>query len=510
MNINDSKTLRCENFMNPNLKNQWDNIDWKEAEMRVNRLQIRIAKATKEKDWNLIKRLQYLLTHSFYAKAIAVKAVTGNKGKRTAGIDGEIWQSPTAKMKAVLSLTDKNYKAKPLKRIYIPKPGKKKKRPLSIPTMYDRSMQALYAMALSPVAETLADTTSFGFRKYRNTHDACTYAFLTLNGKSSAKWVLEADIKACFDTISHEWLIEHIPMDKSILKQFLKAGYIFNRNLFPTDRGAAQGGIISPILANMTLDGIEAMLAETFWKCPKGKINKRTCNTEKVNLTRYADDLIITAKSKETALKVKILLVKFLNKRGLELSEEKTKITNINNGFDFLGWTFRKFRGILLIKPSEESINRLNEKVGTIIHKAKAWKQVNLIQKINPILRGWANYHRHVVSKEVFSRQIHILWNQLYAWAKRRHHDKAKQWIKDKYWHRENGRDWIFKTEEIKLYDISSTPITRFIMVKLDKNPYLDREHFEQMKLFKNGRNNSFQTTIFQFPIFELPDTERV
>ena len=385
MNARNSTTHNCENLANGNFQIQWEKINWKKAEASINGLQVRIAKATKDGRWNLVKRLQYLLTHSFYAKALAVRTVTENQGKRTAGIDGEIWATPAAKIKAVLFLTDKSYKAKPLRRIYIPKPGKRTKRPLSIPTMQDRAMQALYAITLSPVAETLADSTSFGFRKFRSAHDACNYAYITLRDKHSAEWILESDIKACFDNISHEWLVENIPMDKSVLRQFLKCGFVFNRHLFPSDRGTPQGGVISPILANMTLDGIEKMLAEKFWKCPRGRIHKPSCNKRKVNLTSYADDLVIIADSIEIALVIKEMLTDFLKVRGLELSEEKTKIIHINEGFQFLGWTFRKFHGKLLVKPSKESIKRLNDKVGSVIREAKAWTQDNLIRKINPI-----------------------------------------------------------------------------------------------------------------------------
>ena len=222
------------------LSMQWKTIDWKKAEQEVNRLQVRIVKATQEKKWNTVKRLQYLLAHSFYAKALAVRRVTTNKGKKTAGVDGEIWSTPAMKMRAVMSLTDKGYKAKPLRRVYIEKKDKKKKRPLGIPTMYDRAMQALYALALEPVAETTADTKSFGFRKGRCCQDDCEYIFTALSRKVSPEWVLEGDIKGCFDNISHEWLVENIPMDKSILKQFLKAGFIFKGELFPTEDGTPQ------------------------------------------------------------------------------------------------------------------------------------------------------------------------------------------------------------------------------------------------------------------------------
>lgn len=200
------------------LEYQWKLIDWKKAEAEVNRLQARIAKATQEKKWNTVKRLQYLLTHSYYAKVLAVRKVTTNKGKNTPGVDKELWNTPAEKMRGVLTLTDTGYKAKPLRRVYIEKKGKKAKRPLGIPCMYDRAMQALYALALDPVSETTADPKSFGFRKGRCAQDACEYIFGALSKKCAPKWILEGDIKGCFDHISHDWLTEHIPMDKSVLK----------------------------------------------------------------------------------------------------------------------------------------------------------------------------------------------------------------------------------------------------------------------------------------------------
>jgi len=226
MNVRISITSQDEKLTNMQLGNQWNNIDWKKVEKHVNRLQIRITKAVKECKWYLVKKLQYLLTHSYYAKLLATRKPTQNTGKRTAGVDGETWSSSKAKMKAALNLTDKKYVAKPLKRVFIEKPGKKKKRPLGIPTMYDRAMQSLYAMALEPIAEATGDRTSFGFRKFRSSHDACEQVFVCTCKKNSPEWILEGDIKGCFDNISHQWLTDNISMDKSILKQFLKAGYV--------------------------------------------------------------------------------------------------------------------------------------------------------------------------------------------------------------------------------------------------------------------------------------------
>ena len=335
------------------LSAQWKNIDWHKAEQEVNRLQIRIVKATQQKDYNAVKRLQYLLTHSFYAKALAVKRVVTNDGRRTPGVDGVLWNTPAKKMAAVLSLTDKGYRARPLRRMYIEKKDKKKKRPLGIPTMYDRAMQALYALALEPVAETTADGRFFGFRKGRCAQDACEYLFHALSRKHvSPKWVLEGDIKGCFDHISHDWLLANIPMDKNILKQFLKAGFIYQRELFPTEEGTPQGGIISPILANMTLDGIEKKLVERFHTNALGKVDSRFKNAHKVNFVRYADDFVVTAATPELALEAKELIREFLAERGLELSDEKTVVTNIDDGFDFLGWNFRKYNEKLIIKKN--------------------------------------------------------------------------------------------------------------------------------------------------------------
>ena len=248
MNVSNSTTPTGERLTDTQLKIQWKDIDWKTVTDNVNRLQVRITKAVNQGNRHSVKRLQYLLTHSFYAKLLAIKKVTQNKGTRTAGIDGEKWTAPEAKMNATLNLSDTKYKAKPLRRVYIEKYGKTEKRPLSIPTMHDRAMQALYALALNPVAETTADRASFGFRKNRSTHDACAQAFNCLSKMNSARWVLEGDIKGCFDNINHEWLLDNIPMDKSILKQFLKAGFVYNRHLNPSKSGTPQGGIISPIL----------------------------------------------------------------------------------------------------------------------------------------------------------------------------------------------------------------------------------------------------------------------
>ena len=469
------------------LEHQWKSIDWKKAEAEVSRLQARIAKATQEKKWNTVKRLQYLLSHSYYAKALAVRKVTTNKGKNTPGIDKELWNTPAVKMRNVLILTDKGYKAKPLRRVLVEKPGKKKKRPLGIPCMYDRAMQALYALALDPVSETTADEKSFGFRRGRSAQDACEYIFTALSRRTSPEWVLEGDIKGCFDHISHDWLIDHIPMDKSVLKQFLKAGFVFQNELFPTDEGTPQGGVISTILANMALDGMQKVLSDRFHTNRLGKIDLRFKNAHKVNLVRYADDFIVTAATKEIAEEAKEIIRGFLCTRGLELSEEKTLITHVDDGFDMLGWTFRRFKEKLIVKPSKKSVKALNASLhNTVLERGKAWRQEDLIRVLNRQLRGWANYHQSVCAKDAFSRTDHILYEMLWCWAKRRHPKKNRKWITANYWYSKGLRNWVFSTKNAELIRLGEVPIIRHTKVRMSANPYLDSEYFIQRKI-QNG-----------------------
>jgi len=476
-----------EKLTNIQLKAIWNSIEWHKVEKHVNRLQVRITKAVTQRKWNLVDRLSYLLTHSYYAKLLAVRKVTQNKGKRTAGIDGIRWKTPEAKIKAALSLTDKRYKAKPLKRIYIEKYGKKEKRPLGIPTIYDRAMQALYTLALNPYAEATADSTSFGFRKYRSAQHACATIFNRISRKCDAQWILEGDIKGCFDNISHEWLLDNIPMDKSILKQFLKAGYVSKHILFPTNSGTTQGSIISPILSNITLDGIEKIL-DTKYHSKNNKISRRIASKYQVNVVKYADDFIVTARTREIAEEVKVLIGNFLKQRGLELSNEKTQITHINNGFDFLSWNFRKYNGKLLIKPSKKSIEKITRNISDVIRNGKTWTQQDLIDTLNPVITGWSNYHQGVVSKSIFSKIDSRIWNMLWKWAKRRHPHKSKKWIASKYWQTIGNRKWTFASGNTQLKYLSNTRIIRTIPIKLDKNPYLDKEYWFGYKTKERNR----------------------
>ena len=451
----------------------WHAINWQKAHHHVRRLQARIVKATQEGKWGKVKALQRLLTHSFSGKALAVRRVTENQGKNTPGVDRVIWNTPQKKLNGVYSLRQRDYHPQPLRRIYIPKKNGKK-RPLGIPCMRCRAMQALYLLALDPVAETTADPNSYGFRPGRSTADAIEQCFIALGKHLSAQWILEGDIKGCFDAISHEWLLTHIPMEKAILKKWLKAGYMEQHVLHPTKEGTPQGGIISPVLANLTLDGLEKKLNELYPK-PKAGYNA------KVNFVRYADDFLVTGISKELLEKeVKPLVEQFMSERGLTLSPEKTVITHIREGFDFLGQNVRKYkagkRDKLLVKPSKKNVQAHLEKVRDIIKKNKALPAGKLILLLNPIIRGWAQYHQHVVSKKIFNSVDDAIYQLLRRWAKRRHPKKSKTWIEKKYFTTIGGNNWVFYGEvdgrKYYLMDATSILIKRHVKVQGKANPY--------------------------------------
>ena len=444
----------------------WHGIDWNRTNQQVRKLQSRIVKALKEGRWNKVKALQRLLTHSFSGKVISVRRVTENRGKKTSGVDGKIWLTPESKSKAILSLGTLGYKPKPLRRVYIPK-ANGKKRPLGIPTMKDRAMQALFKLALEPIAETNADFNSYGFRPERSTADAISQCFIVLSKNWSAQWILEGDIKGCFDNISHDWLVKNIPMDKTILTKWLKAGYIDNKELFQTISGTPQGGIISPTLSNIVLDGLEKLLKNTF----SNSFEKARKN--KVNFVRYADDFIITGSSKELLEnEIKPVIENFLDERGLTLSPEKTKITHIEHGFDFLGVNIRKYNKKLLIKPSKENVKTFLKKVKGIINENKATSQKQLIMLLNPVIRGWTNYHKHIVAKQTFSYVSYRIYKMLWKWSKRRHHNKGNYWIRRKYFKTIDTRRWVFCEDGLELFEPPYVAIKRHIKIRGEANPF--------------------------------------
>lgn len=467
-------------------KLNWKHIIWRNVENHVRRLQMRIAKATKLGRPNRAKALQWLLTHSFYAKCLAVKRVTQSSGKNTPGVDKVIWRTPKQKMKAALSLKRRGYKSLPLRRIHIPKKNGKL-RPLGIPAMPDRGMQALHLLGLEPISETLADKNSYGFRPKRSLHDAIQQCFILLSRKKSPQWILEGDIKACFDKISHKWLLDNIRMDKTILKEWLNSGFMEENAFYNTLEGVPQGGVASPTCANQALDGLEKVITS---------LSQRY---DAIHFVRYADDFICTAKTKET-LEQKVLpeIVNFLKERGLELSLEKTKITNIQEGFEFLGFNLRKYKEKLLIKPAKKGVETFLDNIRETIKRMGSSKASDLIKVLNSKIRGWVNHYRHVVAKDTFSYIDGQIFSALWRWAKRRHPNKNISWIRNKYFTKIGLRNWCLYSKGENAGDsnhqtlifASDTNIIRHVKVKAEANPY-DPE-------FKDYFHNRYRTKVYQ------------
>lgn len=459
----------------------WHSIDWAKCHRNVRRLQARIVKATQQGRWGKVKTLQRLLTTSFSGRALAVKRVTENRGKNTPGVDRKLWSTPAEKSDGLLSLRRRGYKPSPLRRVYIPK-SNGKMRPLGIPTMRDRAMQALHLLALDPVAETVADPNSYGFRQGRCTADAIQQCYTTLAKRGQAQWIFDADLESCFDNISHKWLADNIPMDKAILSKWLKAGFMEEGIYHDSLSGAPQGGIISPTLMNLTLDGLESLLRKHF---PQEVQRKDKKYYPKVNLIRYADDLVVTGESRELLEEqVKPLVEAFLAERGLRLSPEKTKVVHIEEGFDFLGQNVRKYDGKLLIKPSKENVKAFLDKVRVRLKQHQTATQEKVLNVLNPIIRGWAQYHRHVVAKEVFNAVDHRIWQALWRWAYRRHPNKRGRWVWSKYFHLVGTRNHVFGVqlseeqaeklgrEWTYLVNASDYAIRRHTKVRGAANPY--------------------------------------
>ena len=460
----------------PDRTPDWHSIEWKKVWRTVRRLQVRIVKAVAEGRWNKVKALVYLLTHSFGGRALAILRVVDNAGAKTPGVDGILWNTPEAKSAAFGTLRRHGYRPQPLRRVYIPK-SNGKKRGLGIPTMTDRAMQALYLLGLDPIAESQADGHSYGFRRERRCADALAQTHLLLSHRHGPEWILEGDIKACFDRISHDWLLTHVPMDQTLLRQWLKAGFLEKHTWFATQEGTPQGGTISPVLANWTLDGLQRLLAEHFASTPKGQ------GRSKVHLVRYADDFLITGTSKELLRdQVQPLVTQFLKERGLELSHEKTQITHVEAGFDFLGQNVRRYRcGKVLTKPSSQNVKTFLSKIKETIDNSGSMTAGELIQRLNQQIKGWTMYHRYAASKRTFTYVDHRIFQMVWHWCRQRHPKKNGKWLKTTYFPPDGHRHWIFtgtvynrkgQGYPIRLMTAAQVKIIRYVKIQSAVNPY--------------------------------------
>jgi RNA-directed DNA polymerase len=339
-------------------------------------------------------------------------------------------------------------------------------------------MQALYLLALDPVAETLADPHSYGFRPGRSCADALEQVHNVLSPGRAPEWVLEGDIQACFDRIDHQWLLDHLPLERSILRKWLEAGFREQAHWYPTEAGTPQGGIISPVLANLALDGLQTALANAFPR--QYRLPGRP--SAKVNLIRYADDFVITGRSREQLeQEVRPLVEQFLAQRGLVLSPEKTVITHISEGFDFLGQNVRRYGRKVLLKPSRPAVRTFYAGLRQVVRKCLHLDPATLIRILNPKIKGWTNYHRHSSSKATFQRLDHLIFRLLWQWARRRHPQKNRRWLASRYFTTVGGDHWVFCGWEhhprdggrkVFLASAGKTRIIRHVKVRCALNAY--------------------------------------
>ncbi|MCK9576093.1 MAG: reverse transcriptase domain-containing protein [Clostridia bacterium] len=447
----------------------WNNdLDWKNVHYRVYKIQTRIAKATRDGDWERVIKLTKLVLNSYYCKLVAVRRVTSKKVRRKAGVDGVFWETDKEKFKQVSLLNYRDYAPMPFKRLYVPKDHDRSKlRPLSIPVIFDRAMQGLLLIAIDPIVETLSEPHSYGFRLYRNSQDTIRDVCNSFKFCSGNSWVLKADVRECFDRVSHSWLLENLPVDKKLLKSILKCGYIQNNRFYATKEGVPQGGVLSPVLINFVLTGMETILKYEY---------------PNVHMVRFVDDFLFSGESEQELQAVLNELKSFLKVRNLTLSAEKTEIKRISEGVDFIGWHLQKQNNVLEISPTALSLNEVFIRIVNTELQANHWSPDAFITKLNYIVAGWGYYHAYDCLEHNFIDLDMAVADLVWKWLCKKYPTMSELDIAHTFWNVWNGNDRCYFYNNIKLLRFQDIEVRSPEELILTKNAYLDRAYFRNRK----------------------------
>lgn len=499
--------MNANSTVNPKTTD-WHAIDWQQAYARVRNLRQRIYKARVNGEWKKVRGLQKLMLRSRANLLVSVRRATQiNRGKTTRGVDRLLALTPPEREKLVDQLsTMKTWEPLPARRVYIPK-AKGKKRPLGIPSLIDRCQQAIVKNALEPCWEAVFEETSYGFRPGRSVHDAIERIYLATKSGSLRTWVLDADIKGCFDNIDHNHLLETIGSfpAKGLIRKWLKAGYVEDQAFYPTEKGTPQGGIISPLLANISLHGMEEALGVQY---RNGVASAGMVKPYSPILVRYADDLVVLCHSREKAVNAKGILQAFLSRRGLELSEEKTSIRTLEEGFDFLGFNVRSYKvndrksGYkTLVKPSNDAVKNHRRKLHDLFRAYDGKSAGSLIRAVNPVIRGWCNFYHYSVAAKIFQDVECYLHIRQKRWCRRNHSKKSKKWYMKRYFRRHElcpnyGYTFVDPLSDINyMLHASAFKIERWIKVKHghvpdnpDQRSYWQKREARKADGLKTGR----------------------
>lgn len=456
----------------------WHAVNWRECEEQVRRLRQRIFTASQVGDLKRVRNLQKLMLRSRANTLLSVRRATEiNAGRLTAGVDGRIVLHAQDKADLAVDIhrRQRPWQARPVKRVYIPK-ADGRRRPLGIPVIVDRVLQARVTAALEPEWEARFEPRSYGFRPGRSCQDAIQATFATVKGPNPARrWVLDADLKAAFDRIDHSHLLNQLggfPAREQI-RDWLTAGVVERGLLTPTEEGTPQGGVVSPLLLNVALHGME----------PAAGVRYRIVGADGVAadrnspvLIRYADDFVVLCHTRHDAIEVKARLAAWLTPRGLAFNEEKTRVVNLDDGYDFLGFNVRRYRSLLLIKPSKAAVRRIRERLRTEVRALRGSNAAAVIARLNPIIRGWAAYYRSVVAKEIFTSLDHYLWKLVYKWARHSHPNKPTSWVVARYFgmfNKSRQNQWVFGDRDSGAYlqKFAWTRIVRHQMVPGTASP---------------------------------------